>query len=85
MYGNTYYVGTGGISAVLITSPAGHILVDAGGSEAADQILAHIRKLGFRVEDIRFILNSHVHYDHAGATVLASPTKPIRNFRTWRP
>jgi metallo-beta-lactamase class B len=83
VYGNTYYVGTGGISAVLITSPAGHILVDAGGPEAVDQVAAHIRKLGFRVEDIRIILNSHVHFDHAGAipglqklsgaTVLASP------------
>jgi len=67
VYGNTYYVGTGGISAVLITSSAGHILVDAGGPEAADQVVAHIRKLGFRVEDIRYILNSHAHQDHAGA------------------
>lgn len=83
LYGNTYYVGTGGISAVLITSSAGHILVDAGGPEASEQVVAHIRQLGFRVEDIRYILNSHAHQDHAGAmadlqklsgaTVLASP------------
>jgi metallo-beta-lactamase class B len=83
LYGNTYYVGTGGISAVLITSPAGHILVDVGGPEATEPVVAHIRKLGFRVEDIRYILNSHAHQDHAGAiadlqklsgaTVLASP------------
>jgi metallo-beta-lactamase class B len=83
LYGNTYYVGTGGISAVLITSPAGHILVDVGGPEATGQIVAHIRQLGFRVEDVRYILNSHAHQDHAGAiadvqklsgaTVLASP------------
>ncbi len=83
VYGNTYYVGTGGISAVLITSSAGHILVDVGGPKAAAQVVAHIRKLGFRVEDIRYILNSHAHQDHAGAiadlqklsgaTVLASP------------
>lgn len=83
VYGNTYYVGTGGISAVLITSSSGHILVDVGGPEAASQVVAHIRKLGFRVEDIRYILNSHAHQDHAGAiadlhklsgaTVLASP------------
>lgn len=67
LYGNTYYVGTGGISAVLITSSAGHILVDAGGPEASEQVVAHIRQLGFRVEDIRYILNSHAHQDHAGA------------------
>lgn len=67
VYGNAYYVGTGGISAVLIASPAGHMLVDAGGPEAAGQVAAHIRQLGFRVEDIRYILNSHAHQDHAGA------------------
>lgn len=83
LYGSTYYVGTGGISAVLITSPAGHILIDVGGPEAADQVATHIRQLGFRLEDIRYILNSHAHQDHAGAisalqklsgaTVLAGP------------
>jgi metallo-beta-lactamase class B len=67
VYGNTYYVGTGGISAVLLTSKAGHILIDAGAPKAADDVAAHIRKLGFRVEDIRYILNSHAHHDHAGA------------------
>lgn len=94
VYGNTYYVGTGGISAVLITSSAGHILVDVGGPEAADQVVAHIRKLGFRVEDIRYILNSHVHQDHAGsiaalqklsgATVLASPAS-VRVLKSGQP
>ena len=83
VYGNTWYVGTGGISAVLITSPAGHILIDVGAPKALPQIVEHIRKLGFKVEDIRYILNSHAHHDHAagiaelqklsGATVLASP------------
>ncbi|HEU4372653.1 MAG TPA: subclass B3 metallo-beta-lactamase [Telluria sp.] len=83
VYGNTYYVGTGGISAVLVTSAAGHILIDVGGPKSPAQVLAHIRKLGFKVEDIRYILNSHAHHDHgggiaelqklSGATVLASP------------
>jgi metallo-beta-lactamase class B len=94
VYGNTYYVGTGGISAVLITSSAGHILVDVGGPEAAAQVVAHIRKLGFRVEDIRYILNSHAHQDHAGAiadlqklsgaTVLASPAS-VRVLESGQP
>jgi predicted alpha/beta superfamily hydrolase/glyoxylase-like metal-dependent hydrolase (beta-lactamase superfamily II) len=84
VYGNTYYVGTGGISAVLITSPAGHILIDGGPSGSAPQIAEHVRKLGFKVEDIRYILNGHEHFDHAGgiadlqkmsgATVLGSPS-----------
>lgn len=83
IYGNTYYVGTHGIGAVLITSPAGHILIDGGPPGAADQIAAHVRALGFKVEDIRYILNGHEHFDHAGgiaalqkmsgAVVLGSP------------
>ena len=82
VYGNTYYVGTHGISSVLITSPAGHILIDGAAKEAPAQIARHIRQLGFNVEDIKYILNSHEHMDHAGgiaelqkmsgATVLAS-------------
>ena len=83
VYGNTYYVGTGGISALLITSAAGHVLIDVGGPKSPAQIVNHIRTLGFKVEDIRYILNSHAHHDHgggiaelqklSGAAVLASP------------
>lgn len=94
LYGNSYYVGTGGISAVLITSPAGHILIDGGPSGASGQIAEHIRKLGFKVEDIRYILNGHEHFDHAGgigalqkmsgAAVLASPAS-VEVLRTGQP
>ena len=66
VYGNTYYVGTHGISAVLITSDAGHILIDGAAKESPAQIARHIRQLGFKVEDIKVILNSHEHMDHAG-------------------
>jgi metallo-beta-lactamase class B len=66
IYGDTYYVGTHGLGSVLITSPAGHILIDGGLAESVPQIVSHIRSLGFRVEDIKLIVNSHVHYDHAG-------------------
>ena len=66
IFGNTYYVGTHGLSAILITSTEGHVLIDAGLPESAAPILASIRALGFRPEDIKLILNSHAHYDHAG-------------------
>ncbi|MCE5231700.1 MAG: subclass B3 metallo-beta-lactamase [Xanthomonadaceae bacterium] len=66
IYGSTYYVGTHGLSAVLLADPAGLILIDGDLPESAPQIAAHIRALGFRVEDIRYILNSHAHFDHAG-------------------
>ncbi|HEX7018651.1 MAG TPA: subclass B3 metallo-beta-lactamase [Gemmatimonadaceae bacterium] len=66
LFGNTYYVGTRGLSAILLTSPAGHVLLDAGLPESAPLIMANIRALGFRVRDVKLILNSHAHFDHAG-------------------
>jgi metallo-beta-lactamase class B len=66
IFGNTYLVGTCGISAILITDPAGDILIDGGPEKAADLIAANIRRLGFRLTDIRYILHSHEHFDHVG-------------------
>ncbi len=67
IYGNSWYVGTQGLSAILITSPQGHVLIDGTLEENAAQIEANIRALGFRLRDIKLILNSHAHFDHAGA------------------
>jgi metallo-beta-lactamase class B len=66
IYGNTYYVGVRGLSSILITSDQGHILIDGDLPDSASKIAASIRGLGFRVQDVKLILNSHVHYDHAG-------------------
>ncbi|WP_266156386.1 subclass B3 metallo-beta-lactamase [Dyella silvatica] len=66
IYANTYYVGTQGLSAILITSAQGHVLIDAPMEHNASMIEANIRALGFRIEDIRVVLNSHAHSDHAG-------------------
>jgi metallo-beta-lactamase class B len=66
IFGNTYYVGTAGLSAILITSSAGHILIDGALPQSAPLIEANIRTLGFQVQDVRLILNSHEHFDHAG-------------------
>src|SRR5882762_3874084 len=60
IYGNAYYVGTHGLSSVLITSQAGHVLIDGALPESVPQIVANIRSFGFRVEDIKLIVNSHV-------------------------
>jgi metallo-beta-lactamase class B len=67
IYGNTYYVGMRGLSAILITSPQGHVLIDGTLEANSAQIEAHIKALGFRLQDVRLILNSHAHGDHAGA------------------
>jgi metallo-beta-lactamase class B len=66
VFGNTYSVGTAGLGAILITSPGGHILLDGGLPQSAALIDENIRKVGFRTEDVRLIVNSHAHYDHAG-------------------
>ena len=66
IYGDTYYVGVRGLSSVLITSKQGHILIDGALPESASKIAENIQSLGFKIEDIKLILNSHVHDDHAG-------------------
>ena len=66
IFGNTYYVGTRGLSVILITSDEGHVLIDAALPESASAVASSIRALGFKVEDIRLIVGSHVHFDHAG-------------------
>lgn len=66
IFANTWYVGTCGISAVLVTSPQGHVLIDAGVAEAADSVARNIVAAGFRLHDVRWIVLSHEHSDHAG-------------------
>jgi metallo-beta-lactamase class B len=83
IHGNTYYVGVAGLSSILIASKQGHILLDGALPQSAQFIEQNIRHLGFRLEDVRYIVNSHAHFDHAGgiaalqrlsgAAVAASP------------
>jgi metallo-beta-lactamase class B len=64
--GNVYYVGAVEITSFLITTPEGHILLDGGFAETAPQIKENIAKLGFKLSDVKILLNSQAHYDHAG-------------------
>lgn len=83
IYGNTYYVGVDGLSSVLIISSKGHILIDGGLPQSAELIAKNIEQLGFSIKDVKWLLNSHAHFDHvgglaalqrmSGATVAASP------------
>ena len=67
VFGNTYFVGTSGLSSILVAGTEGHVLLDGGLPESAAIIDANVRKLGFRTTDVRLIVNSHEHFDHAGA------------------
>jgi len=64
--GNVHYVGASGVSSYLITSPEGHVLIDTGFEQTVPIIRENVKTLGFRMEDIKFILASHAHVDHTG-------------------
>ena len=80
--GNIYYVGTKGLAAYLIVSSRGLILLDGTLAENVPLVERNIATLGYKVRDVRLLLNSHAHYDHAaglaqlkrdsGATLIAS-------------
>jgi len=93
IYGETYYVGVAGLSSVLIRTDDGLVLIDGDLPQSAPLIEANITKLGFKLTDVKYVLNSHAHNDHAGgiaalvrdsgATAVASPSgaKALRNGR----
>lgn len=64
--GNIHYVGTRTISSWLITGDKGHVLIDGIVPQSAPQIIANIKALGFDIRDVKYLLNSHAHFDHAG-------------------
>ena len=66
IHANTYLVGTCGISAILVTGDSGHVLIDAGTEKGADLIARNVRRLGFRLADVKLLLHSHEHLDHVG-------------------
>jgi metallo-beta-lactamase class B len=88
VFGNVYDVGTCGITVVLITSPRGHVLLDAATAQAASSIAANIERLGFRLTDVKLIGTSHEHLDHVGgvaelqrrtgATLMAMPAAYVQ-------
>ena len=64
--GNVYYVGASEVTSFLITTPEGHFILDSGFAETVPQIRENVKKLGFKLEDVKFLLNSQSHYDHSG-------------------
>lgn len=82
IFGNTYLVGFAGLNVGLIKTDAGLILIDGALPQAVGAIEANIRRLGFDPKQIKYILSTEPHFDHAsgiaalardsGATVIAS-------------
>ncbi len=79
IFGNTHFVGFAGLGVVLIRTSDGLILIDGAVPQAVRDVEANIRSLGFRVEDIRYILTTEPHWDHAGGVIcVVSAFTPIR-------
>ncbi len=71
IYANSYYVGTCGITSILIVGEKGHILIDGGTESGAFIISENIRSLGYNLSDVKLLLHSHEHFDHvAGLAAL---------------
>jgi metallo-beta-lactamase class B len=64
--GNLYYVGAAGVTSFLLTGPAGDVLIDGGYPETAPAILASLARIGVDIHDVKILLNTHAHFDHAG-------------------
>jgi metallo-beta-lactamase class B len=83
LFGDSWLVGFSGLNVVLIKTDAGLILIDGAVPQGVRRVQAHIRSLGLNPNDVKFILSTEPHYDHAGglaalardsgATVVASP------------
>ena len=66
IHGHSWYVGTCGITAVLVETSSGLVLIDTGMAEAAPHLLANVRALGFDPRQIKWLLMTHEHFDHVG-------------------
>lgn len=66
IHGNTWYVGPHGLSALIVDTGHGLVLFDGGLPESAAVIEGNMRALGYRTRDVKWIVNSHAHVDHAG-------------------
>lgn len=66
LVGPIYYVGVSGVSSFLITTPAGHILLDTGFADTVPAVRRGVEQLGFKLADIKIMISSHAHVDHVG-------------------
>jgi len=69
---NTWYIGPEGLSVLMVKTPDGLVVFDAGLAQSVPLIEANLKTLGFSVTDIKLILNSHAHFDHAGGIAALS-------------
>ena len=66
IFDNVYYVGLDWVSAYLVSTGDGLILIDSLYEPFSDHIIESIRTLGFEPADLKFVIVTHGHWDHAG-------------------
>ena len=66
--GNVYYVGSKDLASYLITTPQGHILINSNLTSSVPQIQKNVEALGFHFSDVKILLISHAHWDHAAGS-----------------
>lgn len=74
--GNVYFVGTYQASSHLIDTGDGLILIDTGYANTLYLVLDSVRRLGFDIDDIRYLVHTHWHNDHTEATAYLLPLLP---------
>lgn len=60
-----YYVGASDYTSYLIVTKAGLVVIDGGDAPTGHQVVQNIRTLGFDTRQIKVLLNTHQHFDHA--------------------
>ena len=88
-FDNVAYVGVCWVSAWLLTSPRGHVLIDSLYASYTDELLDKIRRLGYDLKDIKLVVVTHGHRDHAGGIArlkerLAPGTRFAMSAEGWR-
>ena len=88
-FDNVAYVGVCWVSAWLLTSPRGHVLIDSLYGSYTDRLLDNVRRLGYDPKDIKLVVMTHGHRDHAGGAarlkqVLDPGTRFAMSAEGWR-
>ena len=67
IFGNLYFVGTVPASTHILDTGDGLIMFDAGYLESMDEVISNMGKMELKIEDLKYIITTHGHIDHAGA------------------
>lgn len=73
---NIWWVGHSEVGSFVIKSSEGLILMDPTSPETVDWVIENVKKAGFKLEDIKYIINSHPHEEHVGGLAQLKKVAP---------